>query len=192
MAKAKRRRPAAKPPPAAAPKKPIGKWIGYGVGGVVLIGLVVIFANTPEEIPDELPEGTELVPVGDPLHVEGPIDYDRVVPAGGEHNPDPLACTIYDQPIPTENAVHSLEHWAVWITYRNEDVVNLGALERLADSHSKVILSPVPAQEPPIMATAWGWQLELQDAGDIRLPQFIQAVQGEFSQASPLESGARC
>ncbi len=190
MAKAKRRRPAAKPLPAAAPKKPVGKWIGYGVGGAVLIWLVVIFANTPEEIPEELPDGIERVSVSTRDHAEGPIEYERVVPAGGEHNPNPLTCTIYDQPIPTENAVHSLEHGAVWVTYQNEDVVNLGALERLVRSHSKVILSPVPAQEPPIMATAWGWQLELQDAGDIRLPQFIQAVQGEHSQAP--ESGVRC
>ena len=190
MAKLKRKRSPAKPPLAAAPKKPVGKWIGYGVGGAVLIGLVVILANPPDEIPEALPEGTEQVPVGEPLHVEGPIGYDRAVPAGGEHNPNPLSCIIYDQPIPTENAVHSLEHGAVWITYQSEDVVNLGALERLVRSRSKVILSPVPAQEPPIMATAWGWQLELQDAGDIKLPQFIQAVQGEHSQAP--ESGARC
>jgi hypothetical protein len=190
VSKAKRKRPAARPQPAAAPKKPIGKWIAYGVAGVVVIGLVAIIANPPEEFPDEPPPGAEEVAVGAPTHVEGPIDYDREVPAGGQHNPIPVACTIYDQPLPPENVVHSLEHGAVWITYQNEDAVNLGSLERLARSRSKVILSPVPTQTSPIMATAWGWQLELHDAGDTRLPQFIQAVQGDFSKAP--ESGASC
>jgi hypothetical protein len=190
MAKAKRKRPAPRPQPAAAPKKPIAKWIAYAAVGAAVIGLIWIIARPPEDIPETLPPGIEEVAVGDPSHVEGPIPYDREVPAGGQHNPVPVACTIYDQPLPAENVVHSLEHGAVWITYQNEDAVSLGSLERLARSRSKIILSPVPAQTSPIMATAWGWQLELQDAGDIRLPQFIQAVQGDFSKAP--ESGAAC
>ncbi len=42
----------------------------------------------------------------------------RVPPVGGEHNPTWQTCGIYDQPINNENAVHSMEHGAVWITYR--------------------------------------------------------------------------
>ncbi len=188
MAKTKPRRPVPRPVP--APKKPIGRWIVYGILGTAALALVVFLAIPPEDIPDELPEGIEEVAVDDRSHVEGLVQYDRTVPAGGIHNPTPVRCTIYNGPISTEGAVHSLEHGAVWITYQSEDVVNLGSLERLARSRNKVILSPFAAQESPILVTAWGWQLALSDAGDIRLPQFINAVQGRFSKAP--ESGTAC
>ena len=194
MAKTKPRHPAPRPVP--APAKPIGKWILYGILGTAALALVVFLAIPPEkplsfeDVPGGLPEGIEEVVVGDPVHIDGPIGYDRLVPAGGAHSPTPVTCTIYDDPIPAERAVHSLEHGAVWVTYQSKDAIDLGTLERLARSRIKVILSPVPDQESPILATSWGWQLELHDAGDIRLRQFIQAVQGQFSKAP--ESGAPC
>ena len=50
-------------------------------------------------------------------HVEGVVDYPQTPPTGGEHNPAWLNCGVYDQPVPNENAVHSLEHGAIWVTY---------------------------------------------------------------------------
>ena len=51
-------------------------------------------------------------------HVEGPITYRQVPPVGGDHNPVWANCGAYDEPVPSPNAVHSMEHGAVWITYR--------------------------------------------------------------------------
>ena len=190
MAKAKARRtlPRAAPPP--EPKRPIGKWLLYGVIGALLLAFVVFLAIPPEVVPDGIPEGTEAVTVSDATHIEGPIDYGDVVPAGGPHNQIPLNCEIYTNEIPTENAVHSLEHGAVWITYQPS--IGGGAIDTLAGiarTRSKVILSPVSAQSSPIMATAWGWRLELTDPGDIRLRQFVNAFEGA---ATAPEPGATC
>ena len=85
---------------------------------------------------------------------------------------------------------HSLEHGAVWITY--QPGIGGGAIDTLAGiarTRSKVILSPVSVQSSPIMATAWGWRLELTDPGDIRLRQFVNAFEGA---ATAPEPGAAC
>ena len=190
MAKAKAR--TRRPPPKGAPppKKPFGKWITYGIVGAGVVGLVALMLDAPEEIPEEIPDGTESVAIVERNHVAGTVDYDRAVPAGGNHNEVPLTCGIYESPVVAENAVHSLEHGAVWITYRPD--IGGGAIDTLtgvARARSKTILSPVADQPSPIMATAWGWQLELQDADDIRLRQFVQRFEGAPTVPEP---GAPC
>ncbi|NJK46019.1 MAG: DUF3105 domain-containing protein [Pleurocapsa sp. SU_196_0] len=51
-------------------------------------------------------------------HKEGRLTYDTNPPTGGIHNAAWQNCGIYDQQIALENAVHSLEHGAVWLTYQ--------------------------------------------------------------------------
>ena len=43
-------------------------------------------------------------------------------PVGGDHNPVWMNCDgdVYKKPIPDVNAVHSLEHGAVWVTYNDK------------------------------------------------------------------------
>src|SRR5213592_4260101 len=78
-------------------------------------------------------------------HVNGPITYPQVPPVGGPHNPVWLNCGIYDRPVPNENAVHSLEHGAVWITYEPDlPAADVAQLRSLVRGHTYVILSPYP------------------------------------------------
>ena len=53
-------------------------------------------------------------------HVQGAIKYDASPPVGGNHSQYWVDCTgtVYPNAIANENAVHGLEHGAVWITYR--------------------------------------------------------------------------
>ena len=128
-------------------------------------------------------------------HLEGEIDYPVPVPAGGPHNPVWQNCGIYDEPVRAENAVHSLEHGAVWITYdpalpeeQVEELRNLVRQER-ARLRTFYILSPHPDLPAPIVATAWRAQLELEDAFDDRLLTFMQRFHiGPFTP----ERGATC
>ena len=106
-----------------------------------------------------------------------------------------LNCGIYDQPVPDVNAVHSLEHGAVWITYAPSlaatDVHALGALvaSKYDGAQRYVILSPYPGLPAPAVATAWGHQLSLQSPSDPRIGQFI-----DYFREGPqdLEPGAAC
>jgi len=181
-------------PPGSTPEskqpKPYGKWLGYGAAAVVVVGVIVVMLNAPQDIPDERPDGVEEIAVADRSHVEGAVSYDRNPPAGGPHSATPLTCGVYEFAVPFENTVHSLEHGAVWITYL-PDIGDsaIGDLESAARLRSKTILSPNPGQAAPVIATAWGFQLELQDASDIRLRQFVQ--QFESADTAP-EPGASC
>lgn len=171
--------------------RPIGKWIAYALGAAFVVLLIVVVSRTPDEVPDGAPDGVETVAVGERVHIDGEIPYEDAVPAGGPHNPVWLNCGVYDAPVPPENAVHSLEHGAVWITY-NSSVTGDG-IEALEDigrrRSSQVIVSPVPEQEEPVLATSWGRRLVVEDPTDERIEQFAQ----EFTRAryAP-EPGASC
>jgi hypothetical protein len=97
-----------------------------------------------------------------------------------------LNCGFYSQPVPAENTVHSLEHGAVWITYRPDISQNdLEVIRSLARPLEKTVASPVPTQTSPIMVTAWGFQLELQSADDPRLAQFVNEFAGSLTAPEP-------
>ena len=107
-------------------------------------------------------------------HTDSPVTYAQNPPVGGPHNPVWQNCGIYDQPVPNEQAVHSLEHGAVWITYRPDlPAGEVAQLRDLVRGRSYTLLSPYPGLPAPVVASAWGVQLQVQSAGDPRLAQFI-------------------
>ena len=163
----------------------------FGIGAAVaVVGLLVaiVFFNSPPV--SGVPDGTETVAVGSVQHVEGDIHADGETPAGGSHSEVWQNCGFYEEQIRSENAVHSLEHGAVWITYRpdlsTDDIDTLRVFIRRPD---KVLISPVEGQGSEVMVTAWGNQLELDDVADPRLDQFVNEFEG--SNAAP-EPGGRC
>ncbi|GAB2886752.1 DUF3105 domain-containing protein [Streptomyces mayteni] len=125
-------------------------------------------------------------------HVEGQVDYDMNPPAGGDHAQAWMNCDadVYEAEIANENAVHSLEHGAVWVTYNDaaaeEDIATLG--DRVS-STTYTLMSPKADQESPIVLTAWGNQLAVDTADDPRVETFLNTfVQG----AQTPEPGAAC
>lgn len=188
------------------PKRDSSGWAPYILGGalavVVLIIVIVVFSTGGSSPPapqraasGPIPQGTQTFTEAGRSHVQGTVKYDRTPPAGGNHASVWLNCGIYSDPVPDEDAVHSLEHGAVWITYQPslpDDQV--AALRNLVASKYDgpgryVILSPYPGQPAPIVATAWGNQLQLQSSSDKRIGQFID----HFREGpQDLEPGAAC
>ncbi|MFN4000733.1 DUF3105 domain-containing protein [Microcella sp.] len=167
---------------------------GAIVGGVaviaILVGIVVTSATPPID-PDTIEiEGLETFEGLEALHVQSAVEYDMTPPAGGPHNPTWLNCGIYEEEVPAEYAVHSLEHGAVWVTYDPEQVSggDLDAL-RSAMPRSYMILSPFPGLEAPVVASAWGVQVALDGIDDPRLNEFI--IKYRQSPDAP-EPGALC
>ena len=127
-------------------------------------------------------------------HKAGPITYPQTPPVGGVHNEVWQNCGIYDKPVANENAVHSLEHGAVWITYRPDlPADQVEQLRKLVRGHGHALLSPYPNLPAPVVASAWGVQLKIEGssnpASDPRLPLFIQKY--EQGTQTP-EPGASC
>ncbi len=124
-------------------------------------------------------------------HVTGRVRYAQTPPVGGDHSADIQPCGFYSSRISVEKAVHSMEHGAVWITYRqglpSEEVDELRELTR---RHDHLLVSQWDRQLPaPIVASAWGRQVKLASPTDPRLEQFIR----EFtSGAQAPEPGAYC
>lgn len=167
-------------------KRRRGKVVWWTVGSVVAVGVVaatiasIVFA--PAQAPTLQPgdgDGSSIQGVetfeNTANHVEGSVDYAQSPPTGGDHNAIWLNCGIYDQPVPNENAVHSLEHGAVWVTY-DADLVTGDALATLKAElpSSYVILSPYVGLPSPIVLSAWNAQLKVQDASDARIPEFLE------------------
>jgi Protein of unknown function (DUF3105) len=135
-------------------------------------------------------DGVEAADVPERDHVEGDVDYPETPPIGGNHNPVWQNCGFYSEPVTDENAVHSLEHGAVWITYRDDlsdDEVD--QLRQVATPGAYILVTPHDDLPSDIVASAWGYQLQLDSADDPRLQQFLDTfVQGEQT----LEPGAAC
>jgi hypothetical protein len=137
------------------------------------------------------PDGVETVDVGPGgQHTQGVVNYEQRPPAGGEHNPVWQNCGFYEDPIRDENAVHSLEHGAVWIAYSPDlpqDEVE--TLRDLAQNQTYILVSPYEDLPSPVVATAWGKQLQLDSADDPDLERFV----GAFRQGPDTpEPGAAC
>lgn len=123
-------------------------------------------------------------------HVSGKVNYPRNPPVGGTHAGQWLTCGIYTTPVASENAIHSLEHGAVWITYKPDLAASdVRQLANLVKGRPYVILSPYVGLPVPVVASAWGVQLQAQTAFDSRLAQFIQ----KYAQGPQTpEPGATC
>lgn len=124
------------------------------------------------------------------LHTSGPVEYEQNPPVGGDHSPVWQNCGFYSQPVNNENAVHSLEHGAVWITYQPDLASDQVDVLRDKANRSYVLVSPYPEDLPaPIVASAWGLQMHFEDVDDPDLSQFVNAYrQGPQT----LEPGAIC
>lgn len=123
-------------------------------------------------------------------HVQTSVNYPQQPGVGGDHSATWTNCGIYTDPVDEQRAVHSLEHGAVWISYKQDlSSAEVGTLTALTKGKPYVLLSPNPKQTATITATAWGTQLDVTDAGDTRLPVFIKAY--AMGPQTP-EPGAPC
>jgi hypothetical protein len=126
-------------------------------------------------------------------HQEGRLSYPQTPPVGGPHNPTWQNCGVYDQPLYKEYAVHSMEHGAVWLTYKQDlPADQVEQLKQAVAGRSYTILSPHETQTAPLILTGWNAQLEVQDVSDPRVKQFLQKYEqgGEAPEIGASCSGA--
>jgi hypothetical protein len=127
-------------------------------------------------------------------HKEGHLTYDSSPPVGGDHSQYWADCTgtVYDKAIANENAVHMLEHGAIWITYNANTLpaAQLTELKSYVSGVDRLALSPYPNLKAPISLQSWGYQLFVDKASDPRIAQFISTL--KYNQKTTPEYGATC
>jgi hypothetical protein len=144
--------------------------LGAGAVATVVVILLLLQPPAPVGMLDGMVSYTNL----SRAHSEAPQKYDQTPPAGGTHSAVWQNCGVYDQPVRNENAVHSLEHGAVWLAYRPDlPAASIDILRGLARGRTHVLVSPYPDLPYPVVATAWGLQLPVEEAADPRLPVFV-------------------
>ncbi|MDQ3456947.1 MAG: DUF3105 domain-containing protein, partial [Actinomycetota bacterium] len=127
-------------------------------------------------------------------HATEPVDYGADSPPfGGEHDGVWLDCNgqVYDIAVRHENAVHGLEHGAVWITY-DPDLPQdeIDQLAELVNGQNYTFMSPYPGLPSPVSLQAWGNQVVVDGVDDPRIEQFIRVFRQ--SPTNTPEPGASC
>ncbi|MCA9868103.1 MAG: DUF3105 domain-containing protein [Anaerolineae bacterium] len=155
--------------------------------GVAILGVLLYLGLRPE------PEIEGVVTFARPsqgheLNLD--IPYGELPPAGGVHDPVWQNCGIYDEPLNSAHAIHSMEHGALWVTYQPD----LPA-DQIADivehfrGQTFTLISPYPEQRSPIVLTTWGVQMEVDDIADSRVDRFVERYR--LGPNTP-ERGAAC
>ncbi len=164
-------------------KRILFTWVPIGIITIVLVGLILFHIFEPD-LEGIVTFGT----LARDHDVEATFENTGLPPTGGSHNPRWQNCGIYDTPVESSLAVHSLEHGAVWLTYRpdlpDEQVAELRNLVRAQGS---VLMSPFPEQEADVVMSAWSTQLVIDSLPNEQIGQFIDRYQGQGP-----ESGASC
>jgi len=160
--------------------------IGAIVGAIVIVGAIFISSrpeSTSRDVSSEALAGTT-IPVADEetdrQHVTDPAKMlirPGEPPTRGPHFAVPQPPGVYNQPVPDGNAVHSLEHGMVWISYNpniaGKDMVK--QLEDLGDQYGiDTIVSPRAENSTAIAAVSWGQVLKLDSFDKGQLENFIK------------------
>ncbi len=125
-----------------------------------------------------------------PVHVDTQVSYPQSPPVGGDHNPAWQNCGFYADAVQNETAVHSMEHGAVWVTYRPDlPAEEIDTLRALTANQPYLLISAFPALTSPVVLTGWGHQLAVASVADPRFAAFIATYQ---QGPQTLEPGAPC
>lgn len=171
------------------------KWLSYGGGAVLLAAFVVFIISDQGEDVDlpsnaDVPEAAEffeeiLAPDSDRSHTDQAIVYPQSPPVGGPMNPVWWNCGYYDAPVQNENVVHTLEHGAVWITYREDLPSDQVDSLKAFGNEAKLVVSPFPGLDAPVVATAWGAQMRFETPDDPQLLDFVSALRNAPTAPEP-------
>src|SRR5215207_7935776 len=130
------------------------------VGLVVIAALgaflaVVLLSDRRQEASE--PAGVQSFENLSRNHTYEPVTNEQSPPVGGDHNPIWQNAGFYEEPVPSEKAVHTMEHGAVWITYAPDlPQDQKDKLRQLVESQDCLLAIPYPGLLAPVVASAWG------------------------------------
>lgn len=160
--------------------------VGGGVAGIVLSPKNARTSRPGQEFPQQsrthIAEGASHDP------------YSTNPPTSGPHYGKTEVPGVYDKELEDERVIHSLEHGAVWITYKSSKV-DQSAIDRLKEIakpyKTKILLSPREKNDDPIAVVAWQHLLRLQTVDDSAVAQikaFVKAFRNHGPENAPEET----
>ena len=153
----------------------ISKLFVWGACIFLVVG-VVVFLLLPR--PNHKQELGLAYPIQGQDHIEvgaTHAPYNSNPPTSGPHYVQPAAWGVYQTELPDEQLVHNLEHGGIWISYKNIDDSTKAALEKIAHSQSKIIMTPRANDDAPIVLASWGRLQAFQTYDEKGILAFIEA-----------------
>ncbi|MDT7546661.1 MAG: hypothetical protein QOE99_2771 [Actinomycetota bacterium] len=171
------------PPPPVKKPFPWGVVAVSGVLGLLLLGILVYAVTNqgagfidPLKAADKKVPGVQKYSGLAQTHVTTNVTYPQSPPVGGKHNAVWQNCAVYTSPLANEHAVHSLEHGAVWVTYRPDlPATQLASLKAKVEGNPYRMLSPYPGLKTAVSMQAWGRQIFVNSASDSKVDKFFDA-----------------
>ena len=149
------------------------KWtIGIVVVIITGYGLTLLVRQDKQPRPGEAfaIQGQEHIAVG-----AGHPEYNSNPPTSGWHYAQPANWGVYQTELPDEQVIHNLEHGGIWISYTGIDDATKTALEKIAKSNSKVIVTPRSKHDAAIVLASGGRLQKLQTLDEQAILAFIDA-----------------
>ena len=116
-------------------------------------------------------QGAKHISVGD-SHPE----YNSNPPTSGWHYAGPADWGFYDEELPDEQLVHSLEHGGIWISYKDIDEETKGKLKELGGRYPKsVITTPRAKNDAKIVLASWGRLQKFDQYDEEAIKSYIKA-----------------
>lgn len=116
-------------------------------------------------------QGQAHISVGSPTP-----EYNSNPPTSGSHYAQATNWGVYQNELKDENAVHSLEHGGIWISYQPDiDKETKEKLEAIGKRYpGSVVVSPRGANDAPIALASWGRLEKLTSFDENLIVEFIK------------------
>lgn len=144
----------------------------WGLLAVVVVGLVagVLFSRTD-------PQRAATMLLGDQVVTEPEGEMTSApAPTSGDAEAGPT-CGMLSEPVDGQQQVDALAAGLVVVQYRDPDDAD-AVTEALADRPTEVLVAPNGDLDTPVVATAWGRRLRLDEVDEPLLRAFVTAHAG--------------
>src|SRR3989338_5078555 len=169
------------------------------IGGVVLLTLVLIIGGAwladksgreDRERLDKSPIGEKIADLGAQHVKEGESHpaYNSNPPTSGPHWVGVAGPGIKSKPVADELVLHSMEHGAVVVWYR--EGLDQSEIDRIKEAFSassgKKIMLARKDLDVPVALTSWGYLLKLQTIDEAKIKEFIETNNDRAPEKAPV------